>query len=86
MREKYQRPFKVTMRAIQGRNIRVAMDMLRDEMTERVKKIKKREKEREKKRSYKLIQALWQGKMKYMTYGFSEGLILHLKIEASSGL
>lgn len=46
MREKYQRPFKVAMRAIQGQNLSVAMDMLKDEMTERVKKIKKRERKR----------------------------------------
>ncbi|MQY58860.1 MAG: hypothetical protein GH144_04520 [Clostridia bacterium] len=47
MREKYQRPFKVVMRAIQGKNLVVALKMIGNEMTERVRKIKKREREKE---------------------------------------
>ncbi|MBA7607118.1 hypothetical protein ES703_14273 [subsurface metagenome] len=46
MREKYQKAFRVVMKQIQGKNLSVAMDMLEDEMTQRVKKIKKREKNR----------------------------------------
>jgi len=46
MREKYQRPFKVVIRAIQGRNFAVALGMINDEMTERVRRIKKRERKR----------------------------------------
>ncbi|MBA7701180.1 hypothetical protein ES703_109913 [subsurface metagenome] len=49
MREKYQRPFKVVMRAIQGKNLVVALKMIGNEMTERVRKIKKRERERDRK-------------------------------------
>lgn len=46
MRQKYQRPFKVIMRQIQGRSLIVALRMINDELTERVRRIKKRERKK----------------------------------------